>query len=256
MKKVILHMHTSLKKCPRILGLWFLLVITSPVLYGQGVVSGKVTDETGQGLPGVNILVKGTSAGTTSDANGQYSLSAPGDGVLVFSFIGYQTQEESIGGRTVIDVSLMPSIESLSEVVVVGYGVQKKSDVTGALVRMDEKALRDVPVANATQALQGRIAGVDIISTSSRPGGAANIRIRGSRSLPNPNDPNNMNPPNNDPLIVVNGIPFNGSINDINPSDIVTMDVLKDASATAIYGSRGSNAVILITTRKGRAEDL
>jgi TonB-linked SusC/RagA family outer membrane protein len=205
-------------------------------------VSGKVTDETGTGLPGVNILVKNTTSGTTSDTNGDYSISIPdGNAVLVFSFIGYTTQEEAVGERTTINVSLSPSIESLSEVIVVGYGVQKKSDVTGAIARVTGESLREVPVANFTQSLQGRAAGVEINSTSSRPGADAQIRIRGSRSFS----------ASNDPLIVLDGIPFNGSINDINVNDISAIDVLKDASATAIYGSRGSNGVIIITTKKG-----
>jgi TonB-linked SusC/RagA family outer membrane protein len=209
----------------------------------QSTVKGTVRDESGSGLPGVNILVKGTTNGTTSDASGAFTIDVPGnESVLVFSFIGYETQEVPVGGRTTVDVSLVPSIESLSEVVVVGYGVQKKSDITGAMANLSGEQLRDVPVANVTQALQGRAAGVEINPTSSRPGAGAQIRIRGSRSLTG----------SNDPLIVVDGIPFSGTINDINPNDIATMDILKDASAAAIYGSRGSNGVVLITTRKGK----
>ena len=242
MKEVILLNHRNCSRWPR---LWFTLLLTAVSyfsLYAQAVVSGKVTDETGSGLPGVNILLKGTSNGTTSDAQGDYSLNAPdGNGVLVFSFIGYTTHEEVISGRSNINVTLIPSIESLSEVVVVGYGVQKKSDVTGAIARVTGESLREVPVSNFMQSLQGRAAGVEINSTSSRPGADAQIRIRGSRSFS----------ASNDPLIVLDGIPFNGSINDINVNDIAAIDVLKDASATAIYGSRGSNGVIIISTKKG-----
>ncbi len=206
-------------------------------------IRGKVTDETGAGLPGVNIIEKGTSNGTVSDAQGDYSINAGNDATLVFSFIGYTNQEIAVGGRASIDVKLEPSAVGLSEVVVVGYGAVKKTDITGAIGQVSDQSLRDVTVANATQALQGRVAGVDIQPTSSRPGGGAVIRIRGSRSFSNDA---------NDPLIVVDGIPFNGTINDLNTNDIVSMNVLKDASATAIYGSRGASGVIIVTTRAGR----
>ncbi len=235
----------------RWLSLMLVLLLAAPAL-AQSLVKGKVSDEAGNAMPGVNIIIKGTSTGTTTDADGVYSIQVDPNEVLVFSFIGYATQEINVGGRTTIDLALQPSAEQLSEVVVVGYGTQKKSDITGAMVQLSEQSIREVPVANITQALQGRVAGVDIQTTSSRPGGNPVIRIRGSRSLGNTLDPNNPNPPNNDPLIVVDGIPFNGSINDLNPNDIVSMDILKDASATAIYGSRGSNGVILITTRQGK----
>jgi TonB-linked SusC/RagA family outer membrane protein len=222
-----------------------LLVLTTLVTptLAQTIVRGTVKDETGTSMPGVNVLVKNTTVGTATDAGGTYSISVPeGSTTLVFSFIGYLTSEETIAGRTTIDVALAPNVEQLTEVVVVGYGTQKKSDVTGALVRVDETALRDVPVANLTQSLQGRVAGVEVNSTSARPGGGSQIRIRGSRSFT----------ASNDPLIVLDGIPYSGTINDINPSDIVSLDILKDASATAIYGSRGSNGVIIVTTRRGK----
>jgi TonB-linked SusC/RagA family outer membrane protein len=220
-----------------------LLMSSAFIAKAQVTVKGKVTDEVGAGLPGASVLVKGTTTGTTSDSNGDFVISVPGtDAVLTFSFIGYLTKEVVVGGQSTITVDLVPSVQSLSEVVVVGYGVQKKSDVTGAISSLSGEALRDVPVANVTQALQGRVAGVEISTTSPRPGGGGQIRIRGSRSLTG----------SNDPLIVVDGIPFTGTINDINPGDIASMDVLKDASATAIYGSRGSNGVILITTRRGK----
>jgi TonB-linked SusC/RagA family outer membrane protein len=236
---------------------WYLalilgIILSSPAL-AQNLVKGTVKDETGSAMPGVNIIVKGTSTGTTTDAGGQFNISVEDtNAILVFSFIGYASQEVTVGGRTTIDVALALSAEQLGEVVVVGYGVQRKSDITGAMVQLNEQSIREVPVANISQALQGRVAGVDIQTTSSRPGGSPVIRIRGSRSLGSTLDVNNPNPPNNDPLIVVDGIPFNGSINDLNPSDITSMDILKDASATAIYGSRGSNGVILITTRQGK----
>jgi TonB-linked SusC/RagA family outer membrane protein len=218
------------------------LISSTFLAFGQATVRGTVKDESGVGLPGVNILVKGSTIGTTSDSDGNYSIQVNSDAVLVFSFIGYESREIPVGTQSVIDIALNPSVESLSEVVVVGYGVQKKSDVTGAMTNLTGDALREVPVATITQGLQGRVAGLEINSTSPRPGGGGQIRIRGSRSLT----------ASNDPLIVVNGIPFTGTIDDINPSDIVSLDILKDASATAIYGSRGSNGVILVTTRRGK----
>lgn len=196
-------------------------------------------------MPGVNILLKNTSTGTTSDANGAYTLSVPdaSDAVLVFSFIGYNTQEVSLGGRSTLDVSMEPNVRALEEIVVVGYGVQKKSDVTGSLVSVNSEALREVPVANVQQALQGRAAGVEVQRIGTAPGATARIRVRGERSILG----------SNDPLIVLDGIPFEGSISDINPDEIATINVLKDASATAIYGSRGANGVVIITTKRGES---
>jgi TonB-linked SusC/RagA family outer membrane protein len=205
-------------------------------------VRGRIVDETGNSLPGVNVLLKGTTTGTTSDANGGYSLQVPGeDAVLVFSFIGYTVVEETTGNRNVIDVTLQPNVQSLSEVVVVGYGTQRQEAVTGSVVSMSGNALRDMPSPNISQALQGRAVGVDISQTSTKPGTAMQIRVRGTRSLL----------ASNDPLIVLDGIPFAGSINDIDPNSIKSIDILKDASATAIYGSRGANGVLLITTNRG-----
>jgi TonB-dependent starch-binding outer membrane protein SusC len=232
--------HKQIGSSGILLSLFLLLSIS---VQAQVVVSGTVIDDTGETLPGVNVQVKGTNQGTITDVDGQYSIEVPSEGdVLVFSFIGFETMEIKVGNQTIIDVNLASGMEALTEVVVVGYGVQRKSDITGAISRVDEEDLRDVPVANLTQALQGRAAGVEINSTSSRPGAGGQIRIRGSRSFTG----------SNEPLIVVDGIPFTGTMNDINPDDIASMDILKDASATAIYGSRGSNGVILITTRRGR----
>ena len=214
-------------------------------VFAQSTIRGKVTDETGVGLPGVNILVKGTTNGTTTDAEGNYTLQLPADGTqktLVFSFIGYQTIEQSADGRSTLDVSLVTDVTSLSEVVVVGYGELRQEAVTGSVVSLSGNNMRDVPSANITSALQGRLAGVDFSQSSSKPGAAMQIRIRGTRSLS----------ASNDPLIVLDGIPFAGSITDINPEDVKSVDILKDASATAIYGSRGANGVILITSNKGK----
>jgi TonB-linked SusC/RagA family outer membrane protein len=208
-------------------------------------VSGTVTEaSTGEPLPGVNIYVKGTTIGVVTDLSGRYSITVPSqEAVLVFSYIGYLTQEVEVGEQTVINISLAESLEKLEEVIVVGYGTMRKSDITGSIVSVSEESLREVPTASLNLSLQGRAAGVDIQRTSTRPGAGTQIRIRGNRSLG----------ATNDPLIVVDGIPYEGSINDLNPGDITSVEILKDASSTAIYGSRGSNGVILITTRRGEA---
>lgn len=219
------------------------LLLSAFVTRAQVAVQGKVTDEAGEALPGTNVLVKGSTTGTTADAEGNFSIEVPeGDAVLVFSFIGYETTEVNVGGRSTINISLVPSVESLAEIVVVGYGTQRQEAVTGSVASIQGDVMRDVPSANITQALQGRLPGVEFSQTSSQPGAAMQIRIRGSRSLT----------ASNDPLVVLDGVPFVGSIGDINPNDIKSIDVLKDASATAIYGSRGANGVILVTTNRGQ----
>ncbi|GAB3743276.1 TonB-dependent receptor [Hymenobacter agri] len=206
-------------------------------------VSGTVTSDTGEGLPGVTVIVKGTTIGATTNVNGEYSLSVPdGATTLVISSIGYEKKEVPVGSGGRVNVRLATEAQALNEVQVVGYGVQKKSQVTGAISSVDEKALRDVPVANIGQALQGRAAGVNISSTTTSPGQAPVIRIRGNRSFAG----------SNDPLLVVDGVPFDGSLNDLNPDDVTSLEVLKDASATAIYGARGANGVILVTTKRGK----
>lgn len=204
-------------------------------------VTGTVNDETGAPLPGVSILLKGTTRGTTSDLDGKYSISGPSSGVLVFSFIGYNTIEETIGNRSQININLTPDVSNLEEVVVVGYGTQKKSQLTGAISSVGNKEIQELPITDARQALQGRAAGVDVTQAGSKPGSAPQVRIRGRRSFN----------ASNEPLYVVDGIPTVGGLDDINPQDITSMEVLKDASATAIYGSRGSNGVVLITTKRG-----
>lgn len=210
--------------------------------FAQSRVSGKVLDETGAGLPGVNILVKGTTTGTTTDANGAYAIDIQGaNTVLVFSFIGYDTQEVTVGGQSTINVNLQPSLQSLTEVVVVGYGTQRKEAVTGSVASVTGDEMREVPATDVTQSLQGRLPGVQMSQTSSQPGATMQVRVRGTRSLT----------ASNDPLIVLNGIPFAGSLNEIDPNQIESLDILKDASATAIYGSRGANGVLLITTKRG-----
>ena len=225
-------------------------------------VSGNVTDQSGGPLPGVSVVVKGTTNGTITDGDGKYSLSnIPEKGVLQFSFVGMKMQEISVEGKASINVVLEDETIGIEEVVAVGYGVQKKSDVTGSLVRVGAEEIRSRPVTNAVQAMQGRAAGVDITSNE-RPGTVGDITIRGVRSLT----------ASNSPLYVVDGIPMVtgtvdaggntsnkvtlGGIDNMNPNDIESIDILKDASATAIYGSRGANGVVLITTKKGKSGKL
>lgn len=225
------------------------------------VVSGKITDETGEPLPGVNILVKGIAGvGTSSSVDGTYKLSVPADGkALIFRYIGYKDQEIEIGALAVIDVQMKVDVKALEEVVVVGYGVQQKTDVTGAISQVKSAALQNVPVPSFDAALQGRAAGMQVVQSSGVPGSAVRIRIRGQASITG----------SSDPLYVVDGVPIttgdfskrDGSANgvnsnalaDLNPNDIESIDILKDAAATAIYGSRGANGVVMITTKRGKA---
>ncbi len=233
-----------LKKFYTYLSVVLMLMLSAGFVQAQDVqVSGTVLDETGMPLPGVSILLKGTTRGTTTDLDGKYSIAAPGSGVLVFSFIGYNNIEETVGSRTKIDITLNPDISNLEEVVVVGYGTQKKSQLTGAISSVGNKEIQELPITDARQALQGRAAGVDVVQPGSKPGSAPQVRIRGRRSFN----------ASNEPLYVIDGIPTVGGLEDINPQDITSMEVLKDASATAIYGSRGSNGVVLITTKRGGA---
>jgi TonB-linked SusC/RagA family outer membrane protein len=231
-----------LKKFYTYLTVVLMLVLTAGIVQAQDTqVSGTVVDETGTPLPGVTILLKGTTRGTTTDLDGKYSIAAPANGVLVFSFIGYNNLEETVGSRSKIDLALSPDVSNLDEVIVVGYGTQKKSQLTGAISSVGNKEIQELPITDARQALQGRAAGVDVVQPGSKPGSAPQVRIRGRRSFN----------ASNEPLYVIDGIPTVGGLEDINPQDITSMEVLKDASATAIYGSRGSNGVVLITTKRG-----
>jgi TonB-linked SusC/RagA family outer membrane protein len=210
---------------------------------GAHTVSGKITSANGEGIPGVTIVVKGTTNGTTTDVDGKYTISVPNDNsVLVLSSVGFAKQELAVGSRTSINQSLEAENQALEEVKVIGYGTQRAEAVTGSVASISGDNLREVPVANVGQALQGRLPGVQISQNSSQPGASPQIRIRGTRSLT----------ASNDPLIVLDGIPFPGSLGDINPNDIQSVDILKDASATAIYGSRGANGVVLVTTKGGK----
>ena len=221
-------------------------------MYAQGkTVSGTVVDKTGETVIGASVVVKGTTNGTITDFDGKFTLSnVPNDGTIEISFVGYKTQTISVAGKTNLQVVLEEDTEVLDEVVVVGYGVQKKSDVTGAMASVGSKEIESRPVTNAMQALQGRAAGVDITSNE-RPGELGKVQIRGMRSMIKNSSGEYTG---NEPLYVVDGVPLMSSsaIETINPRDIESIDILKDASATAIYGSRGANGVILVTTKKGK----
>jgi TonB-dependent starch-binding outer membrane protein SusC len=222
----------------------FFLLLT--VVYAQAqnniTVRGRVLNETGQGIPNASVTVKGTTTGVTSGGDGAYEISAPSNGTLVISSVGFITQEVAIGGRSTLSIALQASAATdLEQVVVIGYGTARKRDVTGSTVSVKGETLNEIKAPNIVNQLQGRAAGVDIVNNSSQIGAAGQIRIRGNRSLSG----------NNDPLIVVDGMAYGGSLNDISQDNIATLDILKDASATAIYGSRGSNGVIIITTKRG-----
>ena len=204
-------------------------------------ITGTVTDAKGP-LPGVNVKLKGTTIGTSTDANGRFKINVPdGNGTLVFTFIGYNTQEVAISNRQTINVVLTEESKALNEVVVVGYGTQKRVDLTGSVGSVSSKTLQERPQTNLEQELAGRIAGVNVSSNSGEPGGDTRIRIRGYSSINS----------STDPLYVVDGIVWTEGGNSINPNDVASIDVLKDASSTAIYGTRGANGVILITTKRG-----
>jgi TonB-linked SusC/RagA family outer membrane protein len=204
-------------------------------------VTGTVKDKNGEALIGVSVAAKGATQGTVTNLDGEYALNVANNATLQFSYIGYLSKEIAVNGKTLIDVILEENAKVLEEVVVIGYGTQRREAVTGSVASMRGDVMRDIPSSNITNALQGRIAGVEMTQTSTKPGSEMQIRIRGTRSLS----------ASNDPLVVLDGIPFAGSISDIDPNSIKSLDILKDASATAIYGSRGANGVIMVTTNRG-----
>ncbi|KAA6440778.1 SusC/RagA family TonB-linked outer membrane protein [Dyadobacter flavalbus] len=225
-------------------------VKTTPAIVDR-TISGKVSDESGAGLPGVSVVLKGTQRGTSTGADGNFTIDIPeaGQNMLVFSFVGYKSQEITIGNESNISVSLVQDENALDEIVVVGYGSVRKSDLTGAVGTIKGDVLQERPASSLNQGLSGRITGVNVSSNSGRPGGRANIRIRGASSIS----------VSNNPLYVIDGVILNavdlanGStpIDYLNPNDIASIEVLKDASSTAIYGARGANGVILVTTKRG-----
>jgi TonB-linked SusC/RagA family outer membrane protein len=258
-----------MKKDYKRLSTFLLLLLTgiamTSVAFGQTQVSGTVTTKQGDPVPGVNVVVKGTGSGTTTDGNGKYALTiTDSNPVLTFSFIGLMNQDITVGNRTVIDVQLEEDVRSLEEVVVVGYGTVRKSDLTGSVSSVKADAFKDMPVTTVDQALQGRAAGVQVTQSSAAPGGGLSIRVRGANSLIS----------GSEPLYVIDGLPIYPDNNNfstgsttgssqanrqagnalaaLNPSDIESIEVLKDASATSIYGSRGANGVVLLTTKRGK----
>jgi TonB-linked SusC/RagA family outer membrane protein len=210
----------------------------------QETVTGTVVDsQTGEALPGVNIVIQGTSSGTATNIDGEFELSVPSlDVTVVASYIGYQTQDIAVEGRTDLNIVMVSEAIAGDEIVVVGYGARQRSDITGSVSSINRNDLNEVPlVTSPQQMLQGRAAGVDVVSTGNKPGDGVSVRIRGRRSFN----------AGNDPLYVIDGIPVSGGFNEINPADIESINILKDASATAIYGSRGANGVVIITTKRG-----
>src|SRR5690606_17301499 len=234
-------------------------------------VSGTVSDENGITLPGVNVIEEGTSNGVSTDIDGNYQISVPSDATLVFSYVGFIAQEIPVSGREVINVTLLEDLQDLEEVVVIGYGTQLKEDISGSVSSIDADDLSEIPQVSIDQLIQGRAAGVMVTQDSGQPGGSVSVRIRGVTSLQG----------SNEPLYVIDGVPISGDsrnvatsgrsiasgtdiggdmsstgvspLSSLNPNDIASIDILKDASATAIYGSRASNGVVIITTKKGKS---
>lgn len=247
MKKEVLFI--KMNYCKKSFLIFLLISCTCYASFAQNrQVTGKVTSsDNGTFLPGVSVKIKGSSVGVSSDADGSFKISLPNNATLVFSYIGYTTQQLTPKG-TVVNVRLAPNINTLSEVsvVAIGYGTAKRSDLTGAISSVSAATIAKVPVTTVDQALQGRAAGVQVTNNDASPGGNLSVLIRGTGSLA---------PGGNGPLYVVDGYPLNtGGINNINPSDIASIDVLKDASSTAIYGIRAANGVVIITTKKGRKD--
>ena len=238
--------------CFKPLGLLFLLCLIPLWAFSQNItVKGVVKDATGESVIGASVVQKGTSNGIITDIDGNFTLNVPSNSTIVISFVGYKTQEVPVAGKTQINVTMKEDTEMLDEVVVVGYGQMKRSDLTGSVVSVNDQAIKKSVPTSIDQVLQGRAAGVQIQANSGTPGASTSIRIRGVNSLN----------ATNQPIFVIDGVVVDSATDDensnplssINPSDIVSMDVLKDASATAIYGSRASNGVIMITTKRGQA---
>lgn len=223
-----------------------LLLISVSGFAQSRTVTGTVTDAAnGQSIPGVTVKVQSTGAAVSTNVNGTYSIKADANDKLTFSFVGYATQEVTVGNQASISVKLVADNKSLNEVVVIGYGTTKRKDLTGAVASVTAEQIAKVPVTSVDQALQGRAAGVQVTNNDGAPGGGVSVMIRGVGSIATGA---------NDPLYVVDGYPIPGGLNNINPNDIATIDVLKDASATAIYGVRAANGVVIVTTKKGRKD--
>lgn len=227
--------------------LWLLLLSSVGLAVAQNrSVAGVVKSGAGETLPGVTVLVKGTTIGAGTGADGTFSLSIPETvikPVLVFSYVGFVTQEVPVGSQSTISVSLVSDSKQLEDVVVIGYQAVQRRDLTGSVSSVSAQQIKDIPVNSAAEALSGRLAGVQVTSAEGTPGNNnVNIRIRGGGSVTQ----------DNSPLYVVDGVQIENALSVIAPQDIASVDVLKDASATAIYGARGANGVVIITTKKGR----
>ncbi len=230
--------YTIIKQC-----LLFVIMLSSASVFAQRTVTGKVVDgNDNSGIPGVNILEKGTSNGTTTDIDGNYTISVSDNATLVFSFVGYSTQEVTIGTQTVVNVSLASDVTTLSEIVVTGYGSQDKKEITSAVASVKEKDFNQGNVTSPTQLIAGKVAGLSIVRPGGDPNQGFTIRLRGISTFG----------ANGGPLIVLDGV-IGASLDNVDPNDILSMDVLKDASASAIYGARGSSGVIIVTTKTGKA---
>ncbi|HPR31037.1 MAG TPA: TonB-dependent receptor [Prolixibacteraceae bacterium] len=226
--------------------LLFFLLIIHTFAFGQGIqITGMVSDDSGQPLPGVNVVLKGSTVGTTTDFNGNYILSVKKESdVLVFSFIGYLDQSVTVGTQNVINVVLKEDILQLNEVVAIGYGIQKKSDVTGSVSSIKAESIKDMPTTRIDEAIQGKAAGVMVLQNSGQPGAAPVIRVRGLATING-----------GTPLVIIDGV-SGGSLGDLNPADIESIEILKDAASQSIYGAAGGNGVILVTTKRGKTEKL
>jgi len=243
-------LQNSAKKLLAIAFSALLTLLFSVSIYAQNTirVRGHVANETGQPVPKVSVVIKGTSNGATGNDNGDFEISAPANATLVVSSVGYGSKEVAV--QQSVSVTLNSLTSNLNEVIVVGYGTARKRDVTGSVASVSGTTLKEVPAPNLIAQLKGRTAGVDIVSNGATPGSSGQIRIRGNRTITNSQGQSDAL---DGPLLVVDGIPFGGSINDLNPDDIAGIEILKDASATAIFGSRGAGGVILITTKRGRS---
>jgi TonB-linked SusC/RagA family outer membrane protein len=271
MKKLMTN-HYHWNGCHRAIPLILFLLLSSNFIYAQVKVSGIVSDDKGLSIPGANISVVGSKISVSTDFDGKYSIEVPSNATLLFSFIGFDSQKIAVAGKTKIDVSLRASFEDLKEVVVIGYGVQRRKDVNVSISSVQAQDIENLKQVSVDQMLQGKVAGVSVTNNSGAPGGAASVRVRGTTSITGTNEP----------LYIIDGVPISGDatgkstsgqtlagkdgfsssggsgniamspLSMINPNDIESMDILKDASATAIYGSRGANGVIIITTKSGR----
>src|ERR1700722_3746949 len=242
--KVPHQQKTACMKKQRLLLLALMLSLASALSAQTHTITGTITDaKTGEKMQSVSIIADHQKHGTVTNADGTYTVNvSPNSQTLNYSFVGYTARAVPINGRTTIDITLEPQGGTLNDVVLIGYGTQRKKDLTGSIVSISAKDADQAPITRPDQMIQGRASGVQVIQTNSAPGGNISIRIRGTNSINS----------SNEPLFVVDGFPGAGDLNTINPSDIESIEILKDASATAIYGSRGANGVVLITTQKGK----